>query len=341
MSSKPTISKLKGFPVLTKRDQVGISIITVFVFCNVVINFRHVYKEKYTSVLRDPTPDNQKCEKLPQHGGDCQILGPRRPAWDCYDLMRKSLPEFLKVYANRPIKPNASGMRVEHSFAMWYTLRNQHPQPTTIIESGIFRGHSTWLIQQTLPGVRIISLDPEDRILYRGENVMYLTGKMFVDFKNVSWQDFGLDFDRTIVLLDDHQSAFRRVIEEGRQLGFWRYMIDDNSDFLEGDNYSFKWVCEVERRDLWHGKIPDNFGRSITNMSWEEHEACGEEIRKYVRLYYEFPPIACADMVTEARNDKYRATPLYCNSAALARIGFEDYDELRNYGHFAYVELTK
>jgi hypothetical protein len=71
--------------------------------------------------------------------------------------MRNSVTEFLDVYKTRPIKENAGGMGVNHSWALWYILRQA--KPSVVIESGVWKGHSTWLIHTALPDTKIYSFD--------------------------------------------------------------------------------------------------------------------------------------------------------------------------------------
>lgn len=278
------------------------------------------------------------CSKEPRHGGDCQVIGPRRPDWDCYDRIRSELPEFLKLYSKRPLRPNYGGMRVENSFGMWYMLRNLSPPPTTVIESGVNKGHTTWMILQSLPSTRVISIDPSSNIFWRSTNVTYLTGDMFEDFSKVPWQNYSIDFDRTVVFIDDHQSSFRRIVSEGHKLGFRRFLIDDNYDYLSGDSYSVKWACEMERKSQWRGLYLDNFAKTRRNMTWEEHVNNGKELQRLIQVYYEFPPIACAEIFARELDDEHRATPLFCNMPDLRKTGFDVFDELRKYAHMTYVE---
>ena len=70
----------------------------------------------------------------------------------------KFLKEFDKLYKKRPIKNNVGGMQYPHMFAVYCILKKI--KPSFVIESGIFKGQSTWLIERTLPNVNVLSLDP-------------------------------------------------------------------------------------------------------------------------------------------------------------------------------------
>lgn len=80
-----------------------------------------------------------KRRHLQPDGGDCQAIGgPRRPSWACYSDMLAALPEFLELYKRRPFKENSGGMKLDHSFALYYILRQV--KPSTVIETGRFCG---------------------------------------------------------------------------------------------------------------------------------------------------------------------------------------------------------
>lgn len=284
------------------------------------------------------------CEIAQTHGGDCQVIGRRRPKWDCPARMRAAIPTFIKTFAKRPIATNSGGMRLEHSFGLWYTLRSIRPSPKAVIESGVHNGHTTWLIKQALPGVRVISLDPSHNI-GKHDNVEYLSGPNFVDFNEVDWTKMDIDPKRTVVLFDDHQSGYRRVIKEGLVRGFQHFILDDNYDFLEGDNYSFKWACEVKRRSQWPGYIPDNFNHGKRNFTWQQHADCGVNMERQLKSYYEFPPLADSKVSgLSFIKDSLRATPLLSTKTQLDNVNamsstFDIYEELRWYYNMVYVEL--
>ena len=65
----------------------------------------------------------------------------------------KELKPFLKIYNKRPIRDNFSGMKVEHCFALYCFLKKIKPK--YVIESGIWKGQTTWLIKNTLNNVKL------------------------------------------------------------------------------------------------------------------------------------------------------------------------------------------
>ena len=78
------------------------------------------------------------------------------PDWKNDEII-KSLDTFQKIYESRPIKNNIGGMLFPHMFATYFILKKINPP--FIIESGVFKGQSTWLIEKTLPDSKILSID--------------------------------------------------------------------------------------------------------------------------------------------------------------------------------------
>lgn len=76
--------------------------------------------------------------------------------WAPTDLM-KALEEFVPIYETRPIKNNMYGMGFDHSFGLWFMAR--WLKPDLMVESGAFKGHSTWVLRQvTLLGYYKLSV---------------------------------------------------------------------------------------------------------------------------------------------------------------------------------------
>lgn len=139
--------------------------------------------------------------------------------WTSKDLL-KGLEEFVPIYETRPIKNNMYGMGFDHSFGLWFMAR--WLKPDLMIESGAFKGHSTWVLRQAMPDTRIISLSPRhpEKYLKKGPayvdgNCTYYAGKDFVDFGSVDWpkvmSKHGItDLSRVLIFFDDHQNELKR-----------------------------------------------------------------------------------------------------------------------------------
>lgn len=195
------------------------------------------------------------------------------------------------------------------------------------------------MIRQAAPNCKIFSLDPR-RPDFRLENVEYLNDGAFKDFARVDWSQKGVDKEKTLILFDDHQSGFRRV-QEAISLGFRFFVFDDNYEYNLGDNMSPKWVCERARKDVWPGKVPDNFAKTYLSKSWEEHLQDGEILSKQIKTYYEFPPVLASNLTGQNRFDPLHASVALINTEEeMDQYGMRAFmrgGELKTYTHFGFL----
>src|SRR5262249_40062710 len=144
----------------------------------------------------------------------------------------RAVAEFSALYAKRPIPQNIGGMRFNHSFATWFILKTLNPK--TVIESGVWQGHSTWLIEQACPGAKLYCLDPNfSQLVYRSPSATYIG----TDFADCDWQD--VDRVSALCFFDDHQNAYARL-KDLRWAGFTRAIFEDNFPCGEGDCYTLR-----------------------------------------------------------------------------------------------------
>jgi len=152
------------------------------------------------------------------------------PNWTREEMI-VSLDEFVSLYQQRPIQDNTGGMKAPHLFAVWFMARAL--APPLIVESGVWKGQGTWLLEQACPSARIISLDPDlSRRIYVSEKVVYST----LDFSLQDWTDLPV---KSLVFFDDHQNAYRRL-QQCHWFGFKHIIFEDNYPVSQGDCYSLK-----------------------------------------------------------------------------------------------------
>ncbi|MGB7416364.1 MAG: hypothetical protein WA902_19325 [Thermosynechococcaceae cyanobacterium] len=138
--------------------------------------------------------------------------------------IKKTLKEFIEVYKGRPFE-NSGGMKLNSAFSYYFLLKKINPN--FVVESGIWRGFSTWLIEETLENPKVLCLDPVLMMplnlgeVYRSKNATYSTH----DF-SCSEIRLGLD-NEACVIFDDHQNALPRL-EQAAQYGFKHIIFDDN-----------------------------------------------------------------------------------------------------------------
>ncbi len=133
-----------------------------------------------------------------------------------------ALDDFLEIYSRRPIRDNSGGMKSVGMFAVYSLL--QKINPLHVIESGIWKGQSTWLIEQALPQCSIVSLDPNLGLReYLSPRAVYSPR----DFLSLDAAELGIAAGPTLVFFDDHQDALPRLIHCA-EIGIRDVIFDDN-----------------------------------------------------------------------------------------------------------------
>ena len=151
------------------------------------------------------------------------------PGWKKSEIL-KELEKFKIIYEKRPIKMNTHGMRFQHMFATYFILKKL--KPSFVIESGVFKGQSTWLIENTLPNSKILSIDIDlSQRVYISKKAKY-SG---IDFKN---QDFSNLPEDTLVFFDDHVNHYERL-KQAKFFNIKKIILEDNyTDEKKGDFYT-------------------------------------------------------------------------------------------------------
>jgi hypothetical protein len=214
--------------------------------------------------------------------------------------MKERLPQFLGLFADRPIKDNHGGMRAPHLFATWFML--QTLRPTHIVESGVFKGLGTWLIEQAAPGARLYCIDPNPGgIQYRSRRAEYFER----DFSQLSWD---LPRESTLLFFDDHQDALARV-ELARQSGFIHLIFEDNYPAGRGDNYSLKKAFMGEPPPPPPG-FAQRALRALAGPTPAERDPAAY-LAQALDTYFEFPPVrrAATTRWGDAWTDEAYPTP--------------------------------
>jgi len=156
--------------------------------------------------------------------------------------MRKASKEFLGVYNTRPIKEsNMGGMMLPHLFATWYMLKQL--DPAYIIESGIFRGLGTWVMEQACPNAKITSID-----INLGQR-KYISQNVFYEQYDITEYDWRLIGEDCVIHFDDHQNALDRVTW-AKDKGFKHLIFEDNYPEGIGDCVSLKQHPEFIKKEL-------------------------------------------------------------------------------------------
>ena len=154
------------------------------------------------------------------------------------------LPEFIEIYKKRPIKNNSGGMGFNHSFGVYAILKKL--QIKNIYESGIWKGNSTWIIENCFEEFNLVSIDINlntREYISDSQYVSYYEG----DIEEISFKD--MDVENTIVFFDDHTN----VIERLKFLYSWgiKYAIfEDNYPVGQGDAYSPRKILNKSGQNI-------------------------------------------------------------------------------------------
>lgn len=134
--------------------------------------------------------------------------------------VRTAIEELLALYPERPVRDNKGGQQLDGSLLVFAIARLLRPR--LIVESGVWKGHTTWLLRQAAPKAEIHAfdlsfeqrewLDPETRYHQR------------------DWSEVALaapEGSAALCFFDDHVSQARRLAEAHAR-GFRVLLLDDN-----------------------------------------------------------------------------------------------------------------
>jgi len=127
--------------------------------------------------------------------------------------------DFFAAYPERPVQDNEGGTKFADS--LWLYLLSRLIAPTFIVESGVHRGHSTWLLGLGSPRADIHCFDVSFRSLVWRDDATY---------HEHDWMTGDLSAPpgaNALAYFDDHISHAQRIVEaHGR--GFRTLLFDDD-----------------------------------------------------------------------------------------------------------------
>lgn len=262
------------------------------------------------------------------------------------DELINSLQEFSELYKERPIIDNKGGMESPHMYATWFILRKINP--SAVIESGVWYGQGTWLLQQACPEASIHSIDLNlNHRKYISEKVKYYNQ----DFSKIDWT--GLPSDETILFFDDHQNAYKRIMI-AKWFGFKHLIFEDNYPASQGDCYSLKKIFMHAGLTTKQKEKTNSILRKVgflkkkialneeNNIKLDPNYIDEKNLRKNIKIYYEFPPIFKSEMTRWG--DKWDDINYPTPEPILTKIS-EEYHriflkEAKSYTWLCYVELN-
>ncbi len=131
-----------------------------------------------------------------------------------------AVSEFFEVFAQRPVKDNKGGSGFNDG--LWIFAFARALDPEVIVESGVHKGHSTWLLRQACPDAEIHSFDVDlSHLVYRDPKGN-LEGRDWTEAALPS-----LEGRTGLAFFDDHVDQARRL-REAYERGFRHLLFDDN-----------------------------------------------------------------------------------------------------------------
>ena len=145
-------------------------------------------------------------------------LGPRL-APDRLQVQRDVI-EFAQLIQRCPVEQGTGGCGFNGGLMLFLIARRL--QPKVVIESGVFRGYTTWVLRQALPDAALFCFEPRpDQIRHRDPQAVY---------SEHDWSRFdfsGVDLSGCLAFFDDHVDQVRRA-EECAQRGVGHALFDDS-----------------------------------------------------------------------------------------------------------------
>ena len=232
-----------------------------------------------------------------------------------YKNINSEFKKFLKIYKNRPIKDNQGGCRINHAFALYYILKILKPK--LVIESGIFKGQTTWLIEKTVPKAKLICIDTNlSKRKYISKKAKYSS----VDFK---FHDFSKIPTNTLVFFDDHVNHLERIKDAKffniKNIIFEDNYNDNNSDFqtikqlfknhefVHNESFlsylkTILLFLQVMMKKIFSNtynafKDLNKIQNRVRDFSFNKYYK--NNIKKNIDFYFEFPPLIKIKMKTK------------------------------------------
>ena len=273
------------------------------------------------------------------------ILEKNIPFW--LDNHLDFLNEFSSLYKTRPIKNNKGGMLFTHMFYFYLILKNLKPE--LIIESGVYKGQSTWLIENTLPNSKIISIDID---LNKREYISKKSEYRSLDFK---YNEFKNLPNNTLVFFDDHVNHVERI-KQSNFFGIKNIVLEDNYPTSEGDFQTLKQISNdhnfnhqpgffsliktylifgnIILKKIFSSKYNSNFDLNYVGQRIRDgyfNKETSNYLNNLIETYYEFPPL-----VSPKKNSDTSKKPIF-NEIPENLIKYSD--QLFDYSFITYIKL--
>lgn len=174
------------------------------------------------------------------------------PNLGLHNVADQEIALFLGSLTTCPVRQQSGGSGVNAALILWVLARAI--RPTLIIESGVLRGFTSWVLRQAAPEAEIHSFDISlSELRFRTPRVHY---------HEADWMAVNLETpvsDPSLVFFDDHVDQWQRIREAAGR-GFRYLVFDDNlpTNALHGDgNAAYPTVDMLFDDELPDGELID------------------------------------------------------------------------------------
>ena len=162
-------------------------------------------------------------------------------------LTKDIVEDFFDVYGKRPFTDNLGGSSFNN--CLWLFLSARVFAPKLIVESGVWKGISSFILHQGAKEAEVHCFDITFKHLqYRNDHFQYRE----TDWENVVFD--GVDSERSMCFFDCHVNHAKRI-KEARNKGFKYLIFDDNPPAHKLYGYGVPAFPSVEM--IVHGKFQD------------------------------------------------------------------------------------
>ena len=210
------------------------------------------------------------------------------------DKVKSVLSDFVRIYEDRKVADNAGGAG-EYPSA-WIYLIARLFDPNLIIESGVWKGHTSWLFRMACPHAEIHSFDISlGQLVCKLDDISYYAKDWMSDdvVTNLAIDDHSLAY------FDDHINQCLRV-KQAYDMGFKYILFDDNAPVVN-DKYNVGMpACPTLQLLYSDHKYGDRitYERKGVSYVYEYQEKDVYDAKKYIKNYYILPDTqSCVTLV--------------------------------------------
>ena len=203
------------------------------------------------------------------------------------NIIKKIIKDFNNAAKNFVIKSEKGNLGYLNSLKLYLFIRIFNPK--NVVESGAFKGHSSYIISIASNNLtKIYSFDINlDNLIIKSKKVTFIED----DWKNIIDKKIKKK-KKTLLFFDDHVSQVDRLLE-ANELGFKNIIFDDNYDL--GSLYNDGWPA-VPTIDMCFNKISYTErslkwikNKNFYRATWNKNRL--KQCKNLIQLKIDFPSL--------------------------------------------------